>query len=102
MTDITAHFEPVAQLVTEAPPHEREGWDGVTLPRRNGGPPRFLTDVIVELGLADRDKVDQAIETARTSGTTPEQAAEALTRLALLPDDGPTGGFWHEGRPEPW
>jgi NAD(P)-dependent dehydrogenase (short-subunit alcohol dehydrogenase family) len=33
---------------------------------------------------------------------TPEQAAEHVARLALLPDDGPTGGFFHEGRPEPW
>lgn len=33
---------------------------------------------------------------------TPEQAAEHLAALALLPDDGPSGGFWHEGRPEAW
>ena len=33
---------------------------------------------------------------------TPEQAAEHLAALALLPDDGPSGGFFHEGRPQPW
>ena len=33
---------------------------------------------------------------------TPEQAAEHIARLAVLPDDGPTGGFFHEGQPEPW
>ena len=33
---------------------------------------------------------------------TPEQAAEHLAALALLGDDGPSGGFFHEGRPEPW
>ena len=33
---------------------------------------------------------------------TPQQAAEHIARLALLPDDGPTGGFFHEGRPVPW
>ena len=33
---------------------------------------------------------------------TPEQAAEHIATLALVPDDGPTGGFFHEGRPEPW
>lgn len=33
---------------------------------------------------------------------TAEQAAEHIARLALLPDDGPTGGFFHEGRSEPW
>ena len=33
---------------------------------------------------------------------TPEQAAEHIAALATLPDDGPNGEFWHEGRPEPW
>ena len=33
---------------------------------------------------------------------TPEQAAEHVAALALLPDDGPTGGFFHEGEPQPW
>jgi NAD(P)-dependent dehydrogenase (short-subunit alcohol dehydrogenase family) len=33
---------------------------------------------------------------------TPEQAAEHVVALALAGDDGPTGGFFHEGRPEPW
>lgn len=33
---------------------------------------------------------------------TPQQAASHIADLALLPDDGPTGGFFHEGRPEPW
>ncbi len=36
------------------------------------------------------------------AGRTPEQAAEHIATLALLPDDGPTGGFFHEGQPEPW
>jgi type IV pilus assembly protein PilB len=49
------------------------GRPGVTLPRRRGGPTRFLTDVIVELGFADAARVDQAIETARAGGATPEQ-----------------------------
>ena len=33
---------------------------------------------------------------------TPDEAAEHIVRLALLADDGPSGGFFHEGRPEPW
>ncbi len=33
---------------------------------------------------------------------TPEQAAEHIVDLALLEHDGPSGGFFHEGRPEPW
>src|SRR3954470_18613834 len=47
-------------------------WDGVTKPRGVGGHGRFLTDVIVELGLASRERVDDAVESARQSQTTPE------------------------------
>ena len=56
------------EAVTDGP------WDGVSRPRpRNGGGSRFLTDVIVELGLCDAERVAQAVESARTSGTTPER-----------------------------
>ena len=49
-------------------------WDGVSRPRpRNGGGARFLTDVIVELGLCDAERVAQAVDTARETGTTPER-----------------------------
>jgi NAD(P)-dependent dehydrogenase (short-subunit alcohol dehydrogenase family) len=36
------------------------------------------------------------------AGRTADQAAEHVAALGLLADDGPTGGFFHEGRPEPW
>ncbi len=36
------------------------------------------------------------------AGRRPEQAAEHIAALALLGDDGPSGGFFHEGEPEPW
>jgi type IV pilus assembly protein PilB len=39
---------------------------------RTGGGSRFLTDVILELGMVDRERVDAAIEAARSSGRTPE------------------------------
>ncbi len=45
---------------------------GITKPRRAGGPARFMTDVIVDLGLVDRGQVNAAIEEARSQGTTPE------------------------------
>ena len=45
---------------------------GITKPRRAGGAARFLTDVIVDLGLADRDRVTHSIEEARRTGKTPE------------------------------
>ena len=49
-----------------------DGPSGLVRPTRRGGPPRFLTDVIVELGLAERDRVEAAIEAARSAGGTPE------------------------------
>jgi type IV pilus assembly protein PilB len=52
---------------------EGEVWDGVTRPARRHVGQRFLTDVIVELGLVPADRVEQAVETARNTGTTPEQ-----------------------------
>lgn len=33
---------------------------------------------------------------------TPEQGADTPVWLALLPDDGPTGGFFRDRRPVPW
>jgi type IV pilus assembly protein PilB len=47
-------------------------WDGITRPRGIGGHGRFLTDVIVDLGLAARDRVDDAVGAARQAQTTPE------------------------------
>ena len=32
----------------------------------------------------------------------PEEAAEPIARLALLPDGGPSGRLWYRGREEPW
>ncbi len=47
--------------------------DGVTPPRRRGGSGRFLTDVLVELGFADRERVETAADQARQAGTQPER-----------------------------
>jgi type IV pilus assembly protein PilB len=84
------HLRPVppATAAGEALAVDRaaEGWDGVTAPRARHGGPRFLTDVIVELGLAARERVDEAIESARASGTTPEDVlvhSGAITQDAL-------------------
>jgi type IV pilus assembly protein PilB len=71
----TPHLRPVANLPTEgALAHDAatEPWDGITKPARRGGPPRFLTDVLVEKGFCDADRVNQAVEAARTAGSTPE------------------------------
>ncbi|WP_051223664.1 GspE/PulE family protein [Conexibacter woesei] len=68
-----------------APSNERPAdWNGVTPPRRTGGgAARFLTDVIVELGFVDRGRVEQAIEAARATGTTPENVLLDQGTLSL-------------------
>jgi type IV pilus assembly protein PilB len=58
--------------------HESAGGDserspGITSPSRRGSSSRFLTDVIVDMGLVARERVDSAIATSRSSGTTPER-----------------------------
>ncbi len=62
-------------------------WKGVTRPtHRPGEAPRFLTDVVVEMGLAERERVEAAIATARAQGTTPERVllqSGALSQDAL-------------------
>jgi hypothetical protein len=52
---------------------EPERHDGITPPSRRGGSGRFLTDVVVDMGFAEREVVETAIEAARSSGHTPEQ-----------------------------
>src|SRR6201995_2651726 len=70
---------------TPPPSNERPpDWNGVTPPRRTGGgSARFLTDVIVELGFVDRPRVEQAVEAARATGTTPEQVLLDQGTLSL-------------------
>ncbi|HEY4428282.1 MAG TPA: ATPase, T2SS/T4P/T4SS family [Solirubrobacteraceae bacterium] len=65
-----AAIEPVASAGAAAEPGEMTG---ITRPARRGSSPRFLTDVIVDMGLASRGQVDDALETSRLSGTTPER-----------------------------
>jgi type IV pilus assembly protein PilB len=46
---------------------------GVTPPKRRGGSGRFVTDVLVELGFADKARVQRAIEEAKSRGMPPER-----------------------------
>jgi type IV pilus assembly protein PilB len=50
-----------------------EDFTGITKPSRKGSSPGFLTDVIVAMGLATRRQVDDALDTSRNQGTTPER-----------------------------
>ncbi len=54
-------------------PAEDGEWAGITRPSRRGSSQRFLTDVIVDMGLASRGQVQDALEGSRTSGQTPER-----------------------------
>jgi hypothetical protein len=57
---------------------------GLIAPANPNPDPRFLTDVIVELGLAAPDDVHGAVEAARNSGGRPETV---LVRTGVLDDD---------------
>jgi type IV pilus assembly protein PilB len=58
--------------------------DGVTPPARRGGSGRFLTDVLVERGFTDAERVERAIEEARSAGVTPERVL--LEQHAITPE----------------
>jgi type IV pilus assembly protein PilB len=57
---------------------------GVTSPSRRGSSSRFLTDVIVDMGLVSRERVEQAIESSRGEGVTPERVL--LAAKTITPD----------------
>jgi type IV pilus assembly protein PilB len=61
-----------------------EGYTGITKPSRRGSSQRFLTDVIVDMGLASRRQVDDSLESSRVSGTTPERVL--LENGSITPD----------------
>ena len=84
--------EPPEISIESAPPEVREepvagppAHAGLTSPTRRGSSSRFLTDVIVEMGLVSRARVDEAIASSRSSGTTPERA---LVEEGALTNDG--------------
>jgi type IV pilus assembly protein PilB len=78
---------PEAQGATAGEPPSGDGqsaWTGITRPSRRGSSPRFLTDVIVELGFVSREQVDDAVQSSRGSGATPER--ELVDRGLLTQD----------------
>jgi type IV pilus assembly protein PilB len=64
--------------------HQIDPGNGLTPPRKRGGRGRFISDVIVELGFAAEDRVQAAVEEAKSSGRTPEQVL--LQSGALSPE----------------
>jgi type IV pilus assembly protein PilB len=71
-------------VIAGTAPPDSETPPGVTQPSRRGSSSRFLTDVIVDMGLASRAQVDAAVETSRNQGVTPERAL--LDAKAITPD----------------
>jgi type IV pilus assembly protein PilB len=49
-----------------------EALPGITAPRRRGGAARFISDVVVELGFAPKERVESAVEEGRATGRSPE------------------------------
>ena len=70
------HLQAVPDSGTSAapamPPAEEQDTPGVTPPLHRGHSRGFITDVLIELGFASQEIVQQAIDAARTAGRTPE------------------------------
>ena len=66
------HLRPVAATPATAP-EPAAAPDGITRPLKRHAGPRFLTDVIVELGFTDRERADAAVGAAREAANTPEE-----------------------------
>jgi len=87
--EVELELDGAVEAPGEDPPpgaaEEDGGWQGITRPSRRGSSPRFLTDVIVDMGLASRKQVEDALEASRTTGTTPERV---LLENGSLTQDG--------------
>jgi type IV pilus assembly protein PilB len=64
---VTAEQRPDEQ-VDEAPAVSEHSSTGLYPPKRIGRSTRMIGEVVVDLGFADRETVDEAVETARTQG----------------------------------
>jgi type IV pilus assembly protein PilB len=58
----------VDDQVDEAPASSEHSSSGLYPPKRTGRSTRMIGEVVVDLGFADRETVDEAVETARTQG----------------------------------
>jgi type IV pilus assembly protein PilB len=74
--------QPAHEMAVDPPQKELPA--GVTSPTRRGSSSRFLTDVIVDMELVTRARVEEAIASSRNTGTTPER--ELVARGALSND----------------
>src|SRR4051812_28754139 len=80
-----AHLRPVPAGAEQAlSPDAAPDADGLSAPKPGLEGSRFVSDVIVELGILPRERVDAAVEEARSAGRTPEQVL--LTGNAVTED----------------
>jgi type IV pilus assembly protein PilB len=85
--DYPSHLRPVPNSGDSTAPQldpGASGTPGLTPPRSRGRSQGFVTDVLVELGYVGQERVNQAIEVARTAGAPPE--ALLLTEGAINGD----------------
>ena len=73
MSDTPPRLRAVSAASAPAEGEAGPNLTGITPPRRRGGSGRFLTDVLVELGFCDQERVERAIDDARTAGMPPER-----------------------------
>jgi type IV pilus assembly protein PilB len=82
------HLRPVSAGASQAlaadPRPEHDGVPGLTPPLGRGNSSMFLTDVVVELGYASRERVDEVIQEARVAGGPPD---ELLVERKLIDSD---------------
>ncbi len=74
-SEYPGHLRPVPDSGDSTAPqldHGAGGTPGLTPPLSRGRSAGFVTDVLVELGCVGQERVDQAIEAARTAGAPPE------------------------------
>jgi type IV pilus assembly protein PilB len=84
--DFPSHLRPVPESGDSTAPQldPQSGTPGLTPPLSRGRSQGFVTDVLVELGYLPQERVQQAIEEARTAGAPPE--ALLLTQGAINGD----------------
>src|SRR5436190_22022667 len=78
------HLRPVPTGAEAAAASEEDAGTGLTQPMPGSSGSRFVSDVVVELDMLPRERVDAAVEEARSSGRTPEQV---LVQTGALTED---------------
>jgi type IV pilus assembly protein PilB len=93
----SGRLRPVPDASNQATAQQLDDGTGLTAPLKRKGS-RFISDVIVELGYAPRERVEAAVEEAKSSGRTPEQVlveSGAITHDQLARATAQRFGLFH-------